>query len=89
MVDRREAFHTAQGASNLGFVFFLYTLLSIIRHRFTLPEHFPDTTSDRRFLRAFYFVATVYAIARNRIPTAWQVIGAMQRTVCVLKDFVS
>src|SRR5690554_2541136 len=38
----------------LGFAFFLFVVFSIIWHRLTLPDHFPPTTSDRRFLRVLY-----------------------------------
>lgn len=59
----------------LGFFFFLYVLVSIVWHRFTLPDHFPDTTSDRRFLRVLYFVGIAYAITRSRLLTPWRLLG--------------
>lgn len=59
----------------LGLAFFLYILLSIIWHRYTLPDHFPSTTSDRRFLRVLYFVAIAYAVARSRVLSAWRLLG--------------
>lgn len=59
-----------------GILFFLYIVLSIIWHRFTLPDYFPNTTSDRRFLRVLYFVAIAYAIAYGRFIAAWQVLAA-------------
>lgn len=58
----------------LGLIFFFYLVFSIIWHRLTLPENFPPTTSDRRFLRVLYFVAIAYAIAHSRLLTAWQLL---------------
>ena len=60
----------------LGFFFFLYILISIAWHRLTLPDHFPDTTSDRRFLRVLYFIGIAYAITRSHFLTPWRVLGA-------------
>lgn len=60
----------------LGLLFFLYILISIAWHRLTLPNHFPDTTSDRRFLRVLYFVGIAYAITRSRFLTPWRMLGA-------------
>lgn len=59
-------------AIQLGVLFFIYIVMSIIWHRLTLPDSFPHTTSDRRFLRVLYFIAIAYAIARSRLLTAWQ-----------------
>lgn len=59
----------------LGMLFFLYLVVSIIWHRLTLPDSFPHTTSDRRFLRVLYFIAIAYTISRNRLLTAWQVLA--------------
>lgn len=59
----------------LGILFFLFTVCSIVWHRMTLPDHFPATTSDRRFLRVLYFVAIAYAISRSRVITAWRLLG--------------
>lgn len=59
----------------LGMCFFLYTVISIIWHRLTLPDHFPPTTSDRRFLRVLYFIAIAYAIARSGWLTAWRLLA--------------
>lgn len=59
----------------LGVVFFVFIAVSIVWHRLTLPEHFPATTSDRRFLRVLYFIAIAYAIARSRMFNAWQLLG--------------
>lgn len=58
----------------LGFAFFLFVVFSIIWHRLTLPDHFPPTTSDRRFLRVLYFVAIAYAISRSSLLTAWRLL---------------
>lgn len=60
----------------LGFSFFLFTIFSIIWHRLTLPDYFPATTSDRRFLRVLYFIAIAYAISRSHVLTAWRLLGA-------------
>lgn len=59
----------------LGMCFFLYTVISIIWHRLTLPDNFPPTTSDRRFLRVLYFIAIAYAIARSGWLTAWRLLA--------------
>lgn len=59
----------------LGMLFFLYLFISIIWHRLTLPDHFPHTTSDRRFLRVLYFIAIAYAISRSRLLTAWRLLA--------------
>lgn len=62
----------------LGFLFFLFTVFSIIWHRLTLPDYFPNTTSDRRFLRVLYFVAIAYAISRSHLLTPWRLlVGAL------------
>lgn len=60
----------------LGLCFFLYVLVSIVWHRLTLPENFPPTTSDRRFLRVLYFIAIAYAISRSRLLSAWHLLIA-------------
>lgn len=52
-------------------LFFTYIVISIIWHRFTLPEHFPPTTSDRQFLRVLYFIAIAYAITNCKKFTPW------------------
>lgn len=59
----------------LGIVFFLYIVASIVWHRLTLPDYFPSTTSDRRFLRVLYFIAIAYAVAHSRFLTAWRLLG--------------
>lgn len=59
----------------LGLAFFLYVVVSIVWHRLTLPENFPPTTSDRRFLRVLYFVAIAYTIARSNLLTPWRLLG--------------
>lgn len=59
----------------LGMLFFLFTVFSIIWHRFTLPDTFPPTTSDRRFLRVLYFVAIAYTVSRSRLLGPWQILG--------------
>lgn len=59
----------------LGICFFLFTVFSIIWHRLTLPDYFPETTSDRRFLRVLYFIAIAYAISRSRVLAAWRLLG--------------
>lgn len=59
----------------LGMCFFLYIVISIIWHRLTLPDNFPPTTSDRRFLRVLYFIAIAYAISRSGWLRAWHVLA--------------
>lgn len=59
----------------LGFFFFLYIVISIIWHRLTLPDYFPDTTSDRRFLRVLYFPAIAYAIVQSPFLSAWRLLA--------------
>ncbi|MCQ4311292.1 O-antigen ligase family protein [Pseudomonas stutzeri] len=59
----------------LGIVFFLYLVCSIIWHRMTLPDYFPNTTSDRRFLRVLYFIAIAYTISRSRLLNAWRLLA--------------
>lgn len=58
----------------LAMCFFSYIVVSIIWHRLTLPDIFPPTTSDRRFLRVLYFIAIAYAIARGGLITAWHLL---------------
>lgn len=60
----------------LAACFFLYAVVSIIWHRLTLPEHFPHTTSDRRFLRVLYFIAIAYTIVRSSQITVWHLLAA-------------
>ncbi|MCO5786560.1 hypothetical protein DHB74_09385 [Pseudomonas sp. G11-1] len=59
----------------LGMCFFLYIVISIIWHRLTLPDNFPPTTSDRRFLRVLYFIAIAYAISRSGWLRAWHLLA--------------
>ncbi|WP_169304591.1 O-antigen ligase family protein [Halopseudomonas bauzanensis] len=59
----------------LGMCFFLYIVISIVWHRLTLPDNFPPTTSDRRFLRVLYFIAIAYAISRSSWLTVWHVLA--------------
>lgn len=58
----------------LGLLFFAYIVISIIWHRMTLPDIFPPTTSDRRFLRVLYFIALAYTITWNRWLSAWHLL---------------
>lgn len=58
----------------LGLLFFGYIVVSIIWHRMTLPDIFPPTTSDRRFLRVLYFIALAYTIVWNRWLSAWHLL---------------
>lgn len=59
----------------LAVLFFLYIIFSIIWHRLTLPDHFPPTTSDRRFLTVLYFIGIAYSIKFNRFLNPWHLLA--------------
>lgn len=62
-------------AIQLGIAFFLFLAFSIVWHQITLPDAFPNTSSDRRFLRVFYFIPIAYAIHRSPLLSAWHLLA--------------
>ncbi len=59
----------------LGVIFFIYLILTMAWHKFSLPAETPRIGDTRKYLRIFYFIPIAYAISYSRILDPWRFLA--------------